>query len=183
MEKLGFFFSFAPEGERIPPHAYHCNFKLNSVKGRRTHERTMNDRLGEITPSWAIEPTATLGSDPGPSNSTPPSSTTSPMEIEVDLEGQTTAADSLVSNSAPSKFMSTFFQDVDEIKASIMQIKSSSKRISELNEEAVMASSMEKEKEVSSILSPLVMETNKRAKGAKTLLGALKDENEKMKKR
>ena len=79
--------------------------------------------------------------------------------------------------------MSTFFQDVDEIKASIMQIKSSSKRISELNEEAVMASSMEKEKEVSSILSPLVMETNKRAKGAKTLLGALKDENEKMKKR
>lgn len=45
-----------------------------------------------------------------------------------------------------------------------------------------MATTSEKERELSEKLTPLVMDTNKKAKHAKMLLGAVKDDNEKLKK-
>ena len=79
------------------------------------------------------------------------------------------------------KFMVVFFQDVDAVKADISVIKIASGTIDEVNAESVMATTSEKEKELSERLTPLVMETNKTAKRCKVLLSALKEENDKLK--
>jgi len=78
--------------------------------------------------------------------------------------------------------MQTFFEDVDLIKSDIAVIRNATKTIGEINEESVMATTSEKERELSEKLTPLVMDTNKKAKHAKMLLGAVKDDNEKLKK-
>jgi len=132
-------------------------------------QANMNNRLDELVPSWAREQEADL------------SGGGSPMEIDVDLEEGTRSTSATATNSQAAEFMATFFQDVDEIKSAIATIKSATMRISDLNDEAVMATTTEKETEISSILSPLVLQSNKKAKQAKVLLGAVKAENEKLK--
>ena len=78
--------------------------------------------------------------------------------------------------------MKDFFLDVDVIKADIAYIRSAAAQITQINEEAVMATTSEKESELSKKLQPLVAEANKRAKKAKSLLSGVKDETEKLKK-
>jgi len=77
--------------------------------------------------------------------------------------------------------MEKFFSEVDIIKGEVEAIKSASRRISEINEEAVLATASEKENELSRELKELITETNKKAKSTKTVLGYLKEDNTKMK--
>ncbi|GMI20612.1 hypothetical protein TeGR_g14508, partial [Tetraparma gracilis] len=71
---------------------------------------------------------------------------------------------------------------VDLIKSDIATIRNATHKIEEIKEEAIMATTSEKERELSLKLQPLIMDTNKRAKHAKALLSAVKDDNEKHKK-
>mmetsp|Transcript_9386 Transcript_9386/g.13057 ORF Transcript_9386/g.13057 Transcript_9386/m.13057 type:complete len:351 (-) Transcript_9386:81-1133(-) len=85
-------------------------------------------------------------------------------------------------NEQQPKFMQAFFTDVDSIKEDIDSITNATKRIGEINEQAVLATSDAKEKELSDELRPLVDNTNKRAKRTKNLLALLKEDNAKLKK-
>jgi len=87
-----------------------------------------------------------------------------------------------VGSQQQSKFMQTFFEDVDDIKADIAVIRNSTKQIEKIDEMSMMATTSDNERELSQQLTPLVMDTNKKAKHAKALLSALKEENEKLKK-
>mmetsp|Transcript_46718 Transcript_46718/g.141551 ORF Transcript_46718/g.141551 Transcript_46718/m.141551 type:complete len:268 (-) Transcript_46718:195-998(-) len=78
--------------------------------------------------------------------------------------------------------METFFRDVESIKADIESVSKATKRIGEINEEAVLATTDAKEAQLSNELRPLVNDTNKRAKRTKNLLALLKEDNEKLKK-
>mmetsp|Transcript_39999 Transcript_39999/g.58817 ORF Transcript_39999/g.58817 Transcript_39999/m.58817 type:complete len:353 (-) Transcript_39999:192-1250(-) len=83
---------------------------------------------------------------------------------------------------AQPKYMETFFQDVDNIKEDIEAIRDATKRIGEINEEAVLATTTAKEEDLSHQLKPLVDATNKRAKRTKNLLALIKEDNAKLKK-
>ena len=78
--------------------------------------------------------------------------------------------------------MQTFFEDVDDIKSDIAVVRNATKQIEKIDEMSMMATTSDNEKELSQQLTPLVMETNKKAKHAKSMLSALKEENEKLKK-
>mmetsp|Transcript_1816 Transcript_1816/g.2516 ORF Transcript_1816/g.2516 Transcript_1816/m.2516 type:complete len:305 (-) Transcript_1816:378-1292(-) len=77
-------------------------------------------------------------------------------------------------------FMDAFFKDVDNLKKDIDAIKKATKRIGEIGEEAVLATSSEKESQISKELRPLVNDTNKKAKKTKNMLGLLKEETAKL---
>ncbi|KAJ8603358.1 hypothetical protein CTAYLR_004292 [Chrysophaeum taylorii] len=72
-----------------------------------------------------------------------------------------------------SAFMSSFFGDVEKVKAGIRTIKNASARIREITEERVLAVTTEAEEKLSLELAPLVEETNKVAKRTKALLEKL----------
>lgn len=138
----------------------------------------MNDRLGNLleeeTPSWARDDgDVEMGGGNG---------TTSTNPFANDDDGDFAVAETSPEPKSQPKYMDQFFKDVDNIKADIESIKTSTKRISEINEEAVLATSSAKENELSNELRPLVSNTNKRAKKTKNLLALLKEENIKLKK-
>jgi len=151
----------------------------------------MNSRLGELDrqPSWANEPSESppaASSTPAapPASATPDwskDSAASPADVDVEMGASKPAPSAKVQESRPStttRFMATFFEDVDLIKSDIAAIRNATIKIEEIKEEAIMATTSEKERELSQKLTPLVMDTNKRAKHAKTLLGAVKEDNE-----
>jgi len=79
--------------------------------------------------------------------------------------------------SAGSKALSTqFFSDLDTLKKHINQIKEASVRVSDLTQETILATSNEKESELSAEINPLIAETNKKGMFSKKLLQALKEE-------
>uniref|UniRef100_A0A7R9WLG1 t-SNARE coiled-coil homology domain-containing protein n=1 Tax=Pseudictyota dubia TaxID=2749911 RepID=A0A7R9WLG1_9STRA len=123
----------------------------------------MNDRLGDLgggdTPDWAFD-------DDG-----------SGKQQSGDDFGQEPEA-----GPAQPKHMETFFRDVESIKADIEAVSKATKRIGEINEDAVLATTDAKEAQLSNELRPLVDATNKRAKRTKNLLALLKEDNEKLKK-
>ena len=80
------------------------------------------------------------------------------------------------------KHMDHFFREVEEIKADIEGVEKATRSIGEINEAALQATTTEEENQLSSKLKPLISQTNKRAQRTKTLLGLLKEENEKLKK-
>jgi t-SNARE complex subunit (syntaxin) len=77
-------------------------------------------------------------------------------------------------------YMDHFYKEVDSIKESIEQVKKATRKISDINEEALQATTTEKENELSNKLRPLVEATNGRAKRTKNLLGLLKEETKKL---
>lgn len=80
------------------------------------------------------------------------------------------------------KHMEHFFREVEEIKADIEGVEKATRSIGEINEAALQATTTEEENQLSNKLKPLISQTNKRAQRTKTLLGLLKEENEKLKK-
>eukprot|EP01041_Mallomonas_annulata_P005452 gene5452-10959_t len=96
--------------------------------------------------------------------------------IDIADESSTFQAD----KSQP-KFMQDFFADVDIVKKQIIVIRQATKTISEINHQVVLATTAEKEQELSTGLSPIVTETNAKAAVAKNLLQRLRDETEKLK--
>ena len=77
-------------------------------------------------------------------------------------------------------FMDHFFNEVESIKEDIEHVKKATKKIGDINEEALQATTTEKENELSGKLRPLVDATNNRAKRTKNLLGLLKEETKKL---
>lgn len=125
----------------------------------------MNDRLGDI-PDWAAEEEFETDEN------VKPLSPNKPAHGDVEMgEG-----------AAQPKYMESFFRDVDSIKADIDAVKEAARRIGEINEDAILATTTDRENELSRELRPLVDETNKRAKRTKNLLALLKEENAKLKK-
>ena len=133
----------------------------------------MNDRLGDLgggTPSWAAEDDDDVNSGGGGGG----------WENE-DSGGRDEEKGGSGGGSQP-EHMEKFFRHVDFVKEDIDAVKEATKRIGEINEEAVLATTTSKESESSRILRPIVDETNKRAKRTKNVLALLKEENEKLKK-
>mmetsp|Transcript_14648 Transcript_14648/g.26544 ORF Transcript_14648/g.26544 Transcript_14648/m.26544 type:complete len:313 (-) Transcript_14648:56-994(-) len=124
----------------------------------------MNDRLGDV-PMWAIE-----SDDEEEENAAaPPPGKSSGGDIEMGkVEEQ------------PSH-MSHFFNEIDSVKADIEFIKRATAKITKLSEEAIHATTTEKEQALSKKLKPIVTETNKRAKRTKNLIGLLKEETKNLK--
>jgi t-SNARE complex subunit (syntaxin) len=77
-------------------------------------------------------------------------------------------------------YMDHFYKEVDSIKDDIEQVKKATRKISDINEEALQATTTEKENELSNKLRPLIDATNNRAKRTKNLLGLLKEETKKL---
>jgi syntaxin 1B/2/3 len=77
-------------------------------------------------------------------------------------------------------FMDHFFNEVDSIKEDIEHVKKATRKIGDINEEALQATTTDKENELSKKLRPLVDQTNNRAKRTKNLLGLLKEETKKL---
>lgn len=135
----------------------------------------MNDRLGDLgggTPSWAAEDDDDVNSGGGGGGGGWENEDSGGHDEEKGGGG----------GGGQPEHMEKFFRHVDFVKEDIDAVKEATKRIGEINEEAVLATTTSKESELSRILRPIVDETNKRAKRTKNLLALLKEENEKLKK-
>ena len=77
-------------------------------------------------------------------------------------------------------YMDHFFNEVESIKEDIDHVKRATRKIGDINEEALQATTTEKENELSNKLRPLIDATNNRAKRTKNLLGLLKEETKKL---
>lgn len=84
-------------------------------------------------------------------------------------------------SSSGGNFMSGFFKDVEIVKQNIVIIKNATKRVADINQQVVLATTSEREHDVSGELQPILIETNKKAAQAKAFLQALRDETEKLK--
>lgn len=87
----------------------------------------------------------------------------------------------LVSSAGQNQFMTEFFNDVEIVKKNINFIKDATKRVSEINQQVVLATTNDREADVSASLGPTIADTNKRAQIAKTLLQRLREDTERMK--
>lgn len=79
------------------------------------------------------------------------------------------------------EYMQQFFSDVEIIKANIIIIKEATRKIADINQNVLQATTTDKEQDFSSELEPLIKSTNKKAADAKQFLQALRQETENMK--
>jgi t-SNARE complex subunit (syntaxin) len=77
--------------------------------------------------------------------------------------------------------MQEFFGDVEIVKNAIASIKDATRKISDINQNVVQATTIESEQNQSSELEPIIKATNKKATLAKQLLQRLKEETDKNK--
>jgi len=98
----------------------------------------------------------------------------SPEDVVIDVEGESSSGTGSVS-------MQRFFQDVELVKQNIMVIRNSTKRVAEINQQVVLATTSESEHEESQELQTLITGTNKKAAIAKQLLKKLNEETEGLK--
>jgi len=117
----------------------------------------MNDRLGDLG-AWAGD------------------------DDEDDDQFENEAAGDVEMQKTPQQpsYMDHFFNEVDSIKTDIEHVTKATRRIGDINEEALQATTTEKENELSNKLRPLIDATNNRAKRTKNLLGLLKEETKKL---
>jgi t-SNARE complex subunit (syntaxin) len=124
----------------------------------------MNDRLGDLgeMPAWAIEPDE---------------------DEEPNRKGGGDIEMGKVQQEEPQQpsYMTHFFREVESIKEDIDAVKDATSQITKINEEAIRATTTEKENSLSKKLKPLVENTNKRAKRTKKMLELLKEETQKLK--
>ena len=139
----------------------------------------MNDRLGDL-PSWALEE-AQQG-DPSEFEDERPSAKSSKKGGrkngddgggDIEMGKQTT-------QQQQPKHMESFFRHVDAVKADIEAVQRASKRIGEINEATMQATTTEEENKLSQKMRPLVDKTNKQAQRTKNTLGLLKEETKKL---
>lgn len=79
--------------------------------------------------------------------------------------------------------MTRFFEDVDMVKKGISTIKEASSHVSMLTQEAIMATSTEKESQLSAEMKPSIEKANGQSKFTKNMLNALKEETTSLKNR
>ena len=97
-----------------------------------------------------------------------------PEDVVIEMEGESSSGTGSVS-------MQRFFQDVELVKQNIMVIRNSTKRVAEINQQVVLATTSESEHEESQELQTLITGTNKKAAIAKQLLKKLNEETEGLK--
>lgn len=129
----------------------------------------MNDRLGDL-PSWALE-----------------EAQNDPSEFEDERpvgkkgrKGESGGDIEMGNQSSQPKHMESFFRHVDGVKKDIESIIKASKKIGEINEATMQATTTEEENKLSQKMRPLVDKTNKQAKRTKETLGLLKEETKKL---
>lgn len=122
----------------------------------------MQDRLGDL-PSWALEP-----DEPAPAAGGKKGGDVEMGRMDKEEPEQPT-------------YMTHFFREVEGIKDDIDAIKKATADIGRINEEAIRATTTEKENQLSKKLRPVVEATNKRAKRTKKMLELLKEETGKLK--
>jgi hypothetical protein len=152
----------------------------------------MNDRLGDLfgtengeVPSWALEeeeavvvkPSSSLEEDDTAKKKQKKKSKKHHDDGGEEEEGDVELGKQQQQQQQQPKYMESFFQDVDNIKADVDAIRDATQRVGEINEEAIKATTTSKEEELSRALKPLIDKTNKRAKRTKNLLALLKEEN------
>lgn len=149
----------------------------------------MNDRLGDLfgtengeVPSWALEEEEAVVVKPSSSleeDDTAKKKQKKKSKKHHDDGGEEEEGDVELGKQQQQqpKYMESFFHDVDNIKADVDAIREATKRVGEINEEAIKATTTSKEEELSRALKPLIDKTNKRAKRTKNLLALLKEEN------
>ena len=96
-----------------------------------------------------------------------------PDDVVIDVGDGT----NLVQTSA----LTEFFGDIEIVKKTINLIKDATKRINEIQQAVVLATTNEKEAEESRDLEPIISHTNKSANIAKKILQKLKENTERMK--
>ena len=101
-------------------------------------------------------------------------------EVEEPAKGGDIEMGAVKEEEEPS-YMIHFFNEVESIKTDIEFVKRATAKITKLSEEAIHATTTEKEQALSKKLKPIVNETNKRAKRTKNLLGLLKEETKNLK--
>jgi hypothetical protein len=150
----------------------------------------MNDRLGDLfgtengeIPSWALEEEEKATVKPSPSleeddKNDAKKKKRKAKKQEDEVEGDVESG--MQQQQQQPKYMESFFNDVDMIKSDVDAIREATKRVGEINEEALKATTTSKEEELSRILKPLIDKTNKRAKRTKNLLALLKEDNMKL---
>lgn len=77
--------------------------------------------------------------------------------------------------------MQEFFSEVEVVKANIVVIKESTRKIAEINQNVLQATTNEREQDFSNELEPLVKSTNKKATHAKQLLQRLREDTDRLK--
>eukprot|EP00604_Paraphysomonas_vestita_P001815 CAMPEP_0174821644 /NCGR_PEP_ID=MMETSP1107-20130205/9151_1 /TAXON_ID=36770 /ORGANISM="Paraphysomonas vestita, Strain GFlagA" /LENGTH=289 /DNA_ID=CAMNT_0016038911 /DNA_START=21 /DNA_END=887 /DNA_ORIENTATION=+ len=82
-----------------------------------------------------------------------------------------------------SNFLKTFFGDVEIVKRNLLSITETTNQIGEIDQAVSLATTPEKEHELTSGLSPLIVETNQKAQVVKTLLQRLREECDDLKKK
>jgi len=106
----------------------------------------------------------------------------SPDEVAINIDSPDTGlVDNSKGGSSGSGFMQEFFGDVEIVKSNILAIKEATKRIADINQQVVLATTAEREQDVSTDLSPVITATNKKANIAKQLLQRLRDDTERLK--
>jgi t-SNARE complex subunit (syntaxin) len=109
------------------------------------------------------------------------------ISIDVGEDTSTNIGSSLMSNDAFAKDNTSgvskpgklqFFSDIDLLKKNINTIKEASTKMSDLTQETILATSNEKESELSSEINPLISTTNKKGAFTKQMLQKLKDESQ-----
>jgi len=79
------------------------------------------------------------------------------------------------------QFMAQFFKDVEIVKKQIAFIGQSTLNIKDINQRVTLATTTEKEQDLSEELKPLLTDSNKKATIAKTLLQKLREDTERLK--
>lgn len=128
----------------------------------------MNDRLGDL-PAWALEEAQ---NEPSEFTDERPLGKKGRRSDDGDIE--------MGRPSSQPKHMETFFRHVDAVKLDIEAVQKATKRIGEINEATMQATTTEEENKLSQKMRPLVDKTNKQAKRTKETLGLLKEETKKL---
>ena len=99
---------------------------------------------------------------------------------DVELGGVSDESEGLNAGSQ-NEFLREFFSDVELVKKNVNIVKQVIKRVSEIQQQVVFATSNDKEAELNAELKPLTDETNKRANQTKQILQNLREDTMKMK--
>eukprot|EP01039_Chlorochromonas_danica_P005753 gene5753-6337_t len=102
-------------------------------------------------------------------------------DIGVDIENDKGLVNSGSRGQSHSEYMQQFFADVEIIKANIIIIKEATRKIADINQNVLQATTADKEQDFSSELEPLIKSTNKKAADAKQFLQALRQQTDQMK--
>jgi t-SNARE complex subunit (syntaxin) len=134
---------------------------------------------GEVTKTLSVLPTACLVQVFVVKMTSRLSDLRKDSDVRIDI-GDGNEGDSLNRNEEKS-FLTDFFNEVENVKKYVNSIKKATKRISEIQQQVIFATTNDKEAELSAELKPLTDDTNKEANLAKTKLAELRDITERMK--